>query len=217
MRNKLSLDLGLVDIPTINLPAKGELLIHDEGMPGLNLRLRASGARTWIVRSNQGEINRRQTLGDALSLPLVHARRLAQAPDDGAGVDTAALPDHITVADILPRYLAYGRKGLWKPSTTRLMRYVALRHILPKFGKRAIRDIKPANVVVWHQGQPHIIRPYSPVHTIGANGLCGRPWGAPDGVKPMQRASQESEDGARQLSPRWASQGPLGFLGCVAK
>lgn len=53
MRKKLTLDLALVDIPTLDLPAKGELLIHDEGVPGLSLRLRATGTRTWIVRSSQ--------------------------------------------------------------------------------------------------------------------------------------------------------------------
>lgn len=151
MRKKLCLDLALVDIPIINLPAKGELLIHDEGVPGLSLRLRASGIRTWIVRSNQDGINRRQTLGDALSLPLGHARQLALVDDADAGIETGALPKHATVADILPRFLAYGRKGLWKPSTARVMTYIAVRHIRPVFGKKAVRDIKPADVVIWHQ------------------------------------------------------------------
>lgn len=126
-------------------------MIHDGGAPGLSLRLRASGARTWMVRTGPAGNRWRQTLGDALTLPLVHARRLAQASDHGGASAGPALPDHITVADILPRYLAFGERGQWKPSTGRLMTYLANRHILPEFGGKPIRDIKPADVMRWHQ------------------------------------------------------------------
>lgn len=154
MRKKHVLDLALVDISSLDLPVSGELLIHDEGAPGLTLRLRASGARTWIVRGPRGS-RQRQTLGDALTLPLSHARRLAQAPDECTALDGTALPDHITVADILKRYLAYGLKGHWKASTGRLMTYLAHRHIVPAFGGRAIRDIRPVEVMRWHQTLAH--------------------------------------------------------------
>jgi integrase len=151
MRKKHCIDLGSVDIPSLPLPASGELLIHDEGAPGLALRMRASGARTWIVHNLLGGKATRDTLGDALTLPVIHARRLAASPVSDLSAESLALPAHISVADILPRYLTFGLNRHWKPSTGRLMTYQAQRHIIPEFGDRPIRDIKSADVMRWHQ------------------------------------------------------------------
>ncbi|HWU01762.1 MAG TPA: hypothetical protein VN222_03395, partial [Novosphingobium sp.] len=84
MRRKRSLDLALVDIAGLDLPASGECLIYDAVVPDLMLRLRDTGARTWIIRTRQRESRLKQTLGDALTLPVLHARRLAQTSDDGS-------------------------------------------------------------------------------------------------------------------------------------
>jgi integrase len=113
--------------------------------------MRASGARTWIVHNLLGGKATRDTLGDALTLPVIHARRLAASPVSDLSAESLALPAHISVADILPRYLTFGLNRHWKPSTGRLMTYQAQRHIIPEFGDRPIRDIKSADVMRWHQ------------------------------------------------------------------
>lgn len=151
MHRKLCLDLTTVDTTSLDLPTSGDRFIYDEVVPELALRLRHSGARTWVIRTGPIGNRKRQTLGNALTLPVPDARRLAQTADDDGASDSPPLPKNITVADLLPRYLAYGRKGQWKPSTDRLMAYLAEKHIVPTLGDKAAKDIQPTDVVLWHQ------------------------------------------------------------------
>ena len=47
--------------------------MFDEVVPGLGLRLRAGGSRTWIYQFSVGTKQRRMTLGKATALPLDRA------------------------------------------------------------------------------------------------------------------------------------------------
>src|SRR5438045_588074 len=65
-------------IATLVLPAgKTDHLIPDGTVPGLALRLRAGGGRSWVFNSRIGSKQRRMTLGTATVLSVQEARRRA--------------------------------------------------------------------------------------------------------------------------------------------
>jgi hypothetical protein len=67
--------------PAINslaLPAgKTDAIFFDDDVPGLGLRLRAGGKRSWIFQYGIGTKQRRMTLGAAPALTLATARKTA--------------------------------------------------------------------------------------------------------------------------------------------
>ena len=58
-------------------PGKSEVILFDDDLPGLGLRLRTGGSRVWVYQYKIGSRNRRMTLGVARVLSLVQARRMA--------------------------------------------------------------------------------------------------------------------------------------------
>lgn len=156
MRHTEPVDLSTIVIPSINLPAHGECLLRDAKVSGLALRLRASGARTWVLLGRESGRTTRRTLGDATLIPLDAARRMAETPSPTAPSPASAPPPaplfgpDARVADVMPRYLASGESGRWKVSTLRNMRAVADVHILPRLGNRKLRDVTPEEVARWH-------------------------------------------------------------------
>jgi integrase len=153
MRRAELIDLAALDPTVVDLPDAGERLFRDIVVPGLALRLRASGARTWVRLS--GTRPKRRTLGDASAIPIELARRMCTIPlaelveGDAAGRN---YPLSTSVAELVPHYLAAGEKGRWKASTVRNMRAVLGAHILPELGDNKVRDVTPEQVTRWHLG-----------------------------------------------------------------
>lgn len=154
MRNANRFDLADFDILGLDLPAKGERNMRDTLAPNLALRLRAGGARTWIILRSEGSRTIRRTLGDATTIPLSSARLLASAEDatgDVAAPDASMYDPDASVANVLPRFLAFGARRRWKASTGRQMESVGRTCILPLLGARKVRDIAPQDVACWHR------------------------------------------------------------------
>ena len=158
MRSADRFNLADFDLLDLDLPARGERNLRDTHAPNLALRLRASGSRTWVALRSENGKTARHTLGDVASIPLESARRLASPdaappPDAAAGEGFGASPfsDDAIVAEVLPRFLAFGAKGRWKASTSRHMESVGRTHILPLLGNRMVRDITPQEVACWHR------------------------------------------------------------------
>ncbi|QCB53959.1 hypothetical protein E5675_05585 [Sphingopyxis sp. PAMC25046] len=156
MRRAKPIDLATIEIASVDLPAKGERLLYDAGAQGLAMRLRASGARSWVLLEKTGGRTMRRTLGNAALIPLDAARRMAgtqQAPSPTPSTATPSAPlfgCDARIADVMPRFLAWGEKGRWKRSTVRQMRSVTEGHILPALGRRRVRDLAPEDVTRWH-------------------------------------------------------------------
>ena len=62
-------------------------------------------------------------------------------------------------------------------------------------------------------GQSHVVGAHGPLHPVGLDGLCGRPWGAPHRFEPLQRAAQEGQKRTRLPSAYGGHQTPLARLG----
>lgn len=156
MRRTDKTDLSKIDIRTIDLPSAGEIVLRDSAAHSLALRLRTSGARTWIMLAREGAKTIRRTLGDANLIPLRAARRMATdlsptspapATDDGG---ERPFGEHVRIADLIPHFLASGKNGRWKPGTLRNMKALCDVHILPRLGRRRVRDLTPEEVTPWH-------------------------------------------------------------------
>jgi hypothetical protein len=63
------IDLMNTDITTLPLPLRGEV-VRDTAIPALGLRLRSSGARTWVLFAKHAGRTTRETLGNACHIPL---------------------------------------------------------------------------------------------------------------------------------------------------
>jgi integrase len=88
------------------LPAKGSDTLYPDrdprnGVPGLYLRVRAGGSRTFIIQWRQGEFQRRSTIGKVGVLSLDEARKAARKAIVGidAGHDPVAAKAKARVSD----------------------------------------------------------------------------------------------------------------------
>jgi hypothetical protein len=65
-------------VAALKLPAgKAEVIVFDDDLPGFGLRIRSSGARTWIYQFKLGAQHRRITIGNAAALTVTQARKTA--------------------------------------------------------------------------------------------------------------------------------------------
>ena len=121
------------------VPADGrEAVLWDSAAPGLGLRVRANGRKTWIVnRRCNGSVVKR-TLGALDALTVEDARHAARAllADAEAKRAPAAVP---TVWTFAPAFLADCAER-WKPATRRSHAEGTRRYILPAFGDRRVED-----------------------------------------------------------------------------
>jgi len=132
---------------------KGKDVVHwDEDLPGFGLRLKASGAASWVIqyRNQQGH-SRRLTLGSASRLTPDEARKEARGLLAGVdrGKDPARERSEIrnaaTVAELCDQYLAAGKARI-KPSTLANDRARINAHILPLLGRKAVATLRPVDV-----------------------------------------------------------------------
>jgi integrase len=119
---------------SIRLPAgKTDHVEFDDAIAGFGLRVRESGARTWIYRYRIGSKQRSITLGSATSVPLALARANAGALEAKArlGQDPALEKEAAraeagnTVGALIDQYLDARASG-WRPNSLREVR----RHLL---------------------------------------------------------------------------------------
>ena len=129
-------------------PADGrEAVLWDSAAPGLGLRARPNGRKTWIVhRRCNGSVVRR-TLGALDALTVEDARHAARAllADAEAKRAPAAVP---TVRTFGPAFLADCAER-WKPATRCAHADGMDRHILPAFGDRRVDAVGAKDVRNW--------------------------------------------------------------------
>ena len=127
-----------------------EAVLWDTEAPGLGLRARPNGRKTWIVRRRcAGEVVRR-TLGTLDALTVEDARQAARAilADADSGDAPAAV---LTVRAFAPAFLA-DCAGRWKPATRATYAGTVQRWILPAFGNRLVDAVGAKDVRNWHDG-----------------------------------------------------------------
>jgi integrase len=132
---------------------RGRDAVHwDEDLPGFGLRMKPSGAASWVIqyRNEQGT-SRRLTLGQVGRLTPDEARKDARAKL--AAVDRGKDPAHerdearnaATVAELCEQYLVAGKARI-KASTLENDRGRISAHILPLLGRKHVSGLRPSDV-----------------------------------------------------------------------
>jgi integrase len=124
-------------------PGKMDAIFFDDDLPGLGLRLRASGVRSWVFQYQLGTKQRRMTLGSAPAVTLAMARKTAG--DLHARVRLGEDP------------AAAKREGQRRAADTV---EATLRSFLP--AKRA--DLRPRSYISLER---HLLRYAKPLHSLG--------------------------------------------------
>jgi hypothetical protein len=127
------------EVSALTLPAgKKDHLVPDGNVPGLALRLREGGGRTWVFQYRIGNKQRRMTLGSAAVLSVQEARRRATQLYANAklGIDPAQRKEEAkalaseTVKAKLPLFLARQQERV-RDGHLRQSSYVEIeRHLL---------------------------------------------------------------------------------------
>src|SRR6266516_4773526 len=99
---------------TLALPAgKTDHIEFDDDIPGFGLRLRASGARSWVFQYRIGIKQRRMALGSVSAIPIGKARdtaadlhaRVRLGQDPAMDKETARLEAADTIGALVDEYL----------------------------------------------------------------------------------------------------------------
>ena len=128
------------------MPPDGcEAVLWDRASPGLGLRVRGNGHRTWIVHRRGNGSAVRRTLGPLDALTVEDARHAARALRDDAAAAAPAVP---TVRAFAPVFLA-DCAGRWKPATRENYADIVRRFVLPAFGGRRVDAVGAKDVRGW--------------------------------------------------------------------
>ena len=130
------------------VPADGrEVVLWDSAAPGLGLRARPNGRKTWIVHRRWNGSVVKRTLGVLDALTVEDARHAVRAllADAEANRAPAAVP---TVRTFAPAFLIDCAER-WKPATRRAHADGMNRYILAAFGERRVDAVSAKDVRNW--------------------------------------------------------------------
>jgi integrase len=203
-------------------PGAREFTLWDSELKGFGLRVRPSGARSYVVvyrRAGEGRRApvRRMTIGAAGKITPDEARRAAKrilgsiAHGDDPAADRAQERRAATMKDLAESFLLEHVEAKRKPTTAAKYRYVIEAFIVPAFGRIRPSDITRAAVARVHRENAerptianYIVAVLSAIFTFGeARGLI------PDGTNPTRHVERYDEE----KRERFLTAAELGRLG----
>src|SRR5215207_2038617 len=138
-----------------------EHFLSDSDLPGFGVRVRPSGAKTYVLRyrarSGRTAPTRRVTLGSVGKLTPDQARELARkmlatvAHGGDPAADRAKDRVALTVAELAERYLHDEANRKRKPSTARLYAHYLWFHVVPRIGLCKAHTVTRADVSKLHR------------------------------------------------------------------
>lgn len=192
----------------------GDTFVWDSEMRGFGIRLKPSGAATWLVQYRNAEgRTRRLAIGKVGTVTPDEARRIARghltAVAHGKDPSAArhALREAMTVAELCDLYLKDAKAtGRVKASTLAMDKSRIERHVKPLLGHRAVRALSPQDLAKFQTdvatGRTARARPEKGRggKTTGGRGVAGRALGMLGTILEFARRRQLIEHNpARQV------------------
>jgi integrase len=133
-------------------PGDRDVFEWDDAMPGFGVRVKPSGAKSYIIQYRRGAVSKRMTIGSCALFRLEQARerarRLLSAAKDGG--DPAAERDQArkapSVSDLADRYLAEHAELRKKPSSFEADQRNIANHVRPLLGKLRVQDVTSEDI-----------------------------------------------------------------------
>ena len=132
-------------------PRQREYAVWDTRVPGLGVRVRPTGGRTWVMLEDTGGRSRRVSLGPVSTMTVEEARRRYHERRANPETEEFAAP-----APSVPLFRELV-EGAWKeahferckPATRKSYASLLDTRLLPAFGSRPLDRITPARVRRW--------------------------------------------------------------------
>ncbi len=194
-----------------DLVAERELWVWDDELPGLALRVKPSGVKSYIVQYRNAQRRPRKiTLGRHGVLTPEEARRMARqtlaaiARGEDPAEDRRLKRQAITVADLCERYLAEHVAVRNKPAQGYQIRRMVEARIKPALGARTIASVTRSDIAALHARMRAV--PYEANRVLAALSKMfnlAELWGLrPDGSNPCRHVPRNKENKCeRFLSP----------------
>ena len=133
-------------------PREREYTVWDSRVPGLGVRVRPAGGRSWVLLLDVGGRTKRVSLGPVATKGVAEARREALGrhaagpqPESAAG-PAAPVP---LFRDFVAGPWKRAHFDRCKPSGQRTLSWLLKRQLLPAFGAKPLDRISPARVGRW--------------------------------------------------------------------
>ena len=131
-------------------PREREYTVWDIRVPGLGVRVRPSGGRSYVLLRDVGGRSRRVSIGSVSTMTVAEARReclVRQAsPEPGGASGPTRAP---LFRDFVSGEWREAHFGGYKPSTRRTATRLLERRLLPAFGSKPLDRIAPARIGRW--------------------------------------------------------------------
>ena len=132
-------------------PREREYTVWDSRAPGLGVRVRPTGGKSYLMLHDAGGGSRRASLGPVAAMGIAGARRECLARQAAGVPDGNAAPAHV-----IPAFREFV-EGEWKrthferykPSTKKGIRSLLAARLLPAFGASPLDRIAPTRVRRW--------------------------------------------------------------------
>ena len=139
---------GLTDtrVAAIKPPAIGQEEHRDRKVTGLRLRVGTSGKKTWILRARAGEKVVNRKLGTYPPMGLAAARKAAEKALEAIRKDGNAASLDRTFGDLVDAWLEKKEADRRRNKSRELQKRRLEIHVLPKWRRKRLSDIKRADV-----------------------------------------------------------------------
>ena len=132
-------------------PGEREYTVWDRTVPGLGVRVRPTGGKTFVLLEEAGGRTKRISLGPVSTMAVAEARRVcherrARPEMAEAGLAARAVP---LLRDFVKGEWKEAHFHRYKPATRRSMQYTLEGRILPAFGSKPLDRIAPEEVRKW--------------------------------------------------------------------